>query len=373
MASFTPAALEGLLSTFARHATQAERLRRFVVETLAPGAHHSETAEAYAAACQGTLHDVAAWVAKREEAFLGADEQTVSSPLMLEREFARIGDILDALCDLLPLTGSPVPLLDALYEATTSPVAWGIRPVLTDVFTQAAAPMWRMTGDWLIQGMPVPESLSSQEADLALQEDDTERPLPTEFFIQRDRDAAWVDEDFWEAGFVVSLEGWPVWLAGVRADVLEGGKARGLLHSLPATHEAETWRPLSELLSPEGDIADALCAFVEPICRRSQALLAATLERECGLQANLAAIDGLSLMRAFDVLDTWADWLFGQMAARKPWADFHLLTHALRDTIESTGARWMNPAAVRVRTTRRRADLSDIRVDYLVSYTARDV
>jgi gamma-tubulin complex component 5 len=362
--AFTPAALEGILFTFAGHARQAARLRRFISETLAGG--HSETAEAFAAACQGVLHDVANWVAEREEAFLGTTEQTVSTPLVLEREFARFGDILDALCGLLPLAGSPVALLDALYEATTSPVALDIRPQLTDVFAQAAAPMWRMVGDWLVQGMPVPESLSSQEADLALQEDDTERALPAEFFIQRDRDAAWIDEDFWEAGFVVSLEGWPAWLASVRADVLEGGKARGLLHSLPAEHEGEAWRALPELLSPDADIGEALCAFVAPICRGSQSLLADTLERECGLQAHLAAIDGLSLMRAFDVLDTWADWLFGQMAARKPWSDFHLLTHAMRDAIESAGARWMNPAAVRVRTARRRAELGDIRVDYLV-------
>ncbi|BEI87391.1 uncharacterized protein CcaverHIS019_0101090 [Cutaneotrichosporon cavernicola] len=366
VAAFSPAILKGILSTFAAHATQGARLRKFVTETLAPGAH-SETVEAFAAACQGVLRDVTRWVAEREAAFLGTFETSVSTPLVLEREYARFGEVLDALCRLIPLAAHPVALLDALYEATTSPVAWGLRATLTDVFVQAATPIWHMTGDWLVQGMPVPESLSSPEADLALQEDDTERALPPEFFIQRDRDAAWIDEDFWEAGFIVGPERWPAWLAAVRAEVLEGGKARGLLHSLPSVHESETWLPLTELVSPTEDIAEALCGFVAPICRRSQVLLADTLERECGLQAHLAAIDGLSLMRAFDVVDTWADWLFGQMAAHKPWADFHLLTHAMRDAIESTGAS-LNPAAVRVRTTRRRAGLADIRVDYLVPF-----
>ncbi|CAK9786531.1 hypothetical protein CC85DRAFT_326116 [Cutaneotrichosporon oleaginosum] len=368
VASFSPAALQGILSTFAVYATQAARLRAYV---QSPGA--SETAQAFAAACRGVLHDVTTWVAEREAAFLGSSSQSVSTPLALQREFARFGDVLAALCDLVPLTNSPLALLDALYRATISPVARDIRPQLTDVFARAAAPMWRMTGEWLVQGMPVPESLASQEADLALQDDDTERALPPEFYIQRDRDAAWIDEDFWDAGFVAPA--WPAWLR--EHAVLEGGKARGLLRSLPAegTHagEAEAWRSLPDLISADQDIGDALCAFVAPICGRAQSLLAATLARECGLHAHLAAIDGLSLMRACDVLDTWADWLFRQMAARKPWADFHLLTHAMRDAIEGAGAHWINPASVRVRTARRRAAITDIRVDYLVPFPLSQV
>ncbi|GMK54598.1 hypothetical protein CspeluHIS016_0111840 [Cutaneotrichosporon spelunceum] len=373
VAAFSPAALHGILSTFAAHATQAARLRKFVIETLV--GTHSETAEAFAAACQGVLRDVAGWVAEREEAFLGTlgtAALVTSTPLVLEREFMRFSEMLDALCSLIALAAHPVALLDALYEATISPVAWGIRAQLTDVFVQAAAPLWRMTGDWLVQGMPVPESLSSQEADLALQEDGTERALPQEFFIQRDRDAAWIDEDFWEVGFVVGHEGWPAWLADVRADVLEGGKARGLLRSLPGAQEGAVWRALSDLISPKQDIAAALCAFVAPICHSAQRRLADTLERECGLQAHLAAIDGLSLMRAFSVLDTWTDWLFAQMAAHRPWSDFHLLTHAMRDAIEATGAPF-NPAGVRVRTTRRHAGLADIRVDYLIPFPLSQV
>lgn len=351
-----------------------------MVDTLSPLAvlsspstsTRSETCEAFSAACHSVLHDVGSWVAEREAAFMGAaKEQTVSTPLVLQREFSqRFDDILDTLCDLLPLTSSPIALLNAIYEATCSPVDWAIRSALVSVFIQTAAPIWRMTGDWLIAGMPVPESLSSQEADLALQDIDSERPLAPEFYIQRDRDSAWVDEDFWEVGFVVGLEGWPVWLEAVRADILEGGKARGLLHSLPNQEDGPPpWHPLDALLNSETqDISQVLCDFVRPICQQSQRVLAKVLEFECGLQGHLQAIDGLSLMRGFDVVDAWADWLFGQMASNKPWADFHLLTHSLRDTIETLNAAWMNPANVRARTMRRtKADLTDIRVDYSVS------
>lgn len=373
VAAFTPAALEGILTSFAISATQAAQLRRFVADTLAPLAAsslRSETCEAFASACHAVLHDVAAWVAQRESVFLGTTERVVSTPLVLQREFsAEFTDILAALCDLLPLTVSPIALLDAIYESTRSPVDWVILPRLVKVFVATAAPIWRMTSDWLVKGMPVPESLSSQEADLALRDQDEERAMPAEFYIQRDRDSAWVDEDFWEAGFVVGTEGWPVWLEGVRDEILEGGKARGLLHSLPTREgDAIAWLPLEQIVTDEtSDIAQAACDFLAPICAQSQRILAKVLEFECGLQEHLAAIDGLSLMRGFDVIDTWSDWLFGQMAKNKPWADFHLLTHSLRDTIETLGAVWMNPLAVRARTMRRaKANLSDIRVDYLV-------
>lgn len=230
--------------------------------------------------------------------------------------------------------------------------------------------MWRFIGDWIIKGMPVPESFLSEEADLALQDLDDERALPSEFFIQRDRDSAWCDEDFWEAGFVVGADGWPTWIVSARKEIMEGGKARGLLRSMPSEQgDEEHWASLSDLLKPDTeDIELTLTDYITPVCKRAQKLLGKVLEWDCGLSEHLNAIDGLSLMRAHDVMESWADHLFLQMRNGKAWADFHLLTHSIRDFIESHHAEWMNPQAVRVRTARRsKATLSDIRVDYMAS------
>lgn len=384
VSSFSPAALASVLATFAAHATRAATLRVFVQDTLAcppslspltPPPTCSQTRQAFGEACRLALHDLGLWVSKLEAELIGSTSQSsvndsTSTPLQLETAFVtRFGELFSYLVDFIPLSSSPILLLNTIYAAVNSPTTRHIRPALVRIFIQSATPMWGFIGDWVVNGMPVPESLSSQDVELALQNEDNERALPSEFFIHRDRDSAWCDEDFWEAGFVVGPEGWPHWIRTVQEDVLEGGKARGLLQSMPLQDwELVKFTALDQLLSPDTeDIDSTLGGYLRPICQDSQQLLGKVLEWDCGLSEHLRAIDGLSLMRAFDVMDNWADWLFAQMQSGKPWADFHLLTHSLRDTIESSNAGWMNSHAVRVRTVRRtRATLSDIRVDYLV-------
>lgn len=279
---------------------------------------------------------------------------------------------MEHLRDFIHFASSANGLLDAIYSAIVSPTTGTVRSALVKLFILTAAPMWRLLGNWVMQGMPVPTSLLTCDVDLALQEADDERPLSPEFFIQRDIDSAWSDEDFWEVGFVVPDYGWPRWLEGAQETVLEGGKARGLLLSL--TRDAkrmEHWADLDSIISSDTeDIGHNLVSYVDPYCKQSQTLLAEILVRDCSLQGHLRAIDGLTFMRAPVVIEQWADWLFNAMRNGKPWADFQVLTYSLRDAIEQQEATWMNAPAVRARALRGqgRATLGDIRVDYLVPF-----
>lgn len=382
------------MKDFAARATQAASLRAFVGEALAagpsswrsqrsPGA--SETREAFAEACRLVLNNLGTWIADLESAFMGSGISTstvvpgaISTTLLLQLELTnKFGDLLDHLCDLIPFTSSANGLLNAIYGAICAPTSLLSRPALVDIFIRSATPMWRLLGDWLVGGMPVPDSLTCGDADIALQGWDDERPLNPEFLIQRDRDSSWSDEDFWEAGYVIDEEGWPAWLHGTQEMVLEGGKSRGLLRSLStANTETGEWQALEAIIDPfTADIPHALSEYLTPFCKNSQNLLGEVLEWDCELQKHLLAIDALTLMRGTVVVDDWAEWLFDQMRTGKPWADFQLLTHSLRDAIESHGAQWMNPHAVRARTLRGqgKATLVDIRVDYLVSCTIAPV
>lgn len=375
-------ALDGVLREFALHAIKTARLRAFISETLSlthPTNPHqpsrtSETREAFAEACRTVLHYISTWVADAEAAFLGARAGSrISTPLQLSHDFnMKFGELMEHLRDFIHFASSANGLLDAIYSAIISPTTGSVRPALVKLFVQTATPMWRLLGDWIMLGMPVPASLLTCDVDLALQAADDERPLSPEFFIQRDIDSAWSDEDFWEVGFVVPDSGWPKWLEGAQETVMEGGKARGLLLSL--TREAQRmddWADLEVVISPDTeDIGHSLVSYVEPFCNQSQAILSQILVRDCSLQGHLRAIDGLTLMQAPVVIEQWADWLFDAMRNGKPWADFQLLTYSLRDAIEQQGATWMNAPAVRARALRGqgRATLGDIRVDYLVPF-----
>lgn len=334
----------------------------------------SKTREAFAESCRTVLHEIGVWVADTEAAFLGAEPVShTSTPLQLSRDFQKkFGELLEHLRDFIHFASSANGLLDAMYSAIVSPTTGFVRPALVRLFIQTAAPMWRMLGDWIMLGMPIPTSLLSSDVDMALQEADDERPLSPEFFIQRDIDSAWSDEDFWEVGFVVPGGEWPKWLEGAYETVMEGGKARGLLLSLTReSNRMDGWADLDTIIGPlTEDVGHCLTTFIEPFCQRSQTLLSEVLVKDCSLQEHLRAIDGLTLMQAPVVLEQWVDWLFNTMRAGKPWADFQLLTYSLRDAIEQQGATWMNAPAVRARALRGqgRATLADIRVDYLVPF-----
>ncbi|KAL1410217.1 hypothetical protein Q8F55_004222 [Vanrija albida] len=387
--SFSPDALDGILTSFAGHISEVGVIRRYVAEALAPLASsskppplHRETQDAFAAACQKVLHKLDAWVAELESTFMGAQPVTsaivpissaASTPLVLSMEFTRrYGDLINYLRDLIPFADDSNELLNAIYGSISDLTSQPVRSELIDIFVQTATPMWRLLRSWLVDGMPVPESLKTHDADLALQAVDDELPLSPEFFIRRDRDSAWSDEDFWEAGFVVVDGGWPSWLQDTEEEIMEGGKAMGLLRSLSLMDNTRhDWVGLDEIVTHDTqNIPQALADYLLPICTHNQALLAQVLEWDCALQRHLTAIDGLTLMRGPVVANEWADWLFEQMSCGKPWADFQLLTSSLRDAIETHGATWMNAPAVRARTTRRsgRAVLADIRVDYLVPF-----
>lgn len=363
-------------------AIKTARLRAFISETLSiahPSNPHqpsrtSETREAFAEACRTVLHEIGMWVADAEAGFLGAEPvSSTSTPLQLSHDFTkRFGELMEHLRDFIHFASSANGLLDAIFSAIVSPTTGSVRSALIKLFIQTATPMWRLLGDWIMLGMPVPTSLLTCDVDLALQEADDERLLSPEFFIQRDRDSAWSDEDFWEVGYVIPDHGWPQWLEGAQETVMEGGKARGLLLSL--TRDAKTmgnWADLATIISPDTqDISHTLVSYVEPFCNQSQTLLSEILGRDCALQGHLRAIDGLTLMQAPVVIEQWAEWLFSAMKNGKPWADFQLLTYSLRDAIEQQGATWMNAPAVRARAVRGhgRATLGDIRVDYLVPF-----
>lgn len=380
--TISPVALDDLLREFALHAMKTARLRSFIAETLSiphPSNPHqpsrtSETREAFAESCRTVLHEISMWVANAEAAFLGAKPVSVTStPLQLSRDFNNeFGELMEHLRDFIQFASSANGLLDAIYCAIVSPTTVSVRPALVKLFIQTATPMWRLLGDWIMLGMPVPASLLTCDVDLALQEADDERPLSPEFFIQRDIDSAWSDEDFWEVGFVIPEHGWPAWLEGAQETVMEGGKARGLLLSLTRdAQRMDDWADLDAIIgSATDDIGHCLTSYVEPFCNQSQTLLSDILVRDCSLQEHLRAIDGLTLMQAPVVIEQWADWLFNTIRSGKPWADFQLLTHSLRDAIEQQGATWMNAPAVRARAVRGqgRATLGDIRVDYLVPF-----
>ncbi|KAL7419774.1 hypothetical protein Q5752_005690 [Cryptotrichosporon argae] len=425
--AFSRTALDGLLDWFARVAAHAAALRAFVDATTSdrkndaaphrPQERVSRTQEAFAEACRRVLEDLGHWVADLETDFLrGTNSEDApaasATPLVLKRELELTRTpVLESLQSFLPLAPNPTTLLNAIYAFLPA------YPSLGAIFLTAAEPTWAMLGAWLTRGMPVPDALR-HDADVLTVDvggagelgadafADGERAVPHEFWVKRDRDVGWADEEFWDEGFVQAEPG-PQWIdAETRKLVLEAGKARGLLKSLTdeggdepswprlatvieafmdahSGSQSMRYRPISDEVRDQAqarrstptpqDIADAVCAHIEPVARLAQVTLRRILDDECGLRAHLDAIEGVLLFRAegFAVVDAWAGWLFAQMRAVKPWADFQLLTSRLRDAIDTDGQNWMNAPAVRARVARRpgRApSLFDLRVDYEVPF-----
>ncbi|ORY29547.1 Spc98 family-domain-containing protein [Naematelia encephala] len=321
-------------------------------------------------------HDL--WLAEQEAAFTLGQRASSSSitgvsaastPMLLLHEYENhFGFLLDHLPIYALHAHRPIVLLETIYSDITSLCATAhvdnLR-TLVGIFTASAEPQWKLLGDWLHRGMPIPSALLTDETvDYALIDD--ERALDAEFFIKRDRDVSWADEDFWEAGFVDSEDGWPSWLsdADSRDMILEAGKARGLLKSLVGRVQVlDEWRPLQQVLKGfdgSTDISIMLAKHLAPTCQIVQFQLRRVLDDECRMDAHLEAIDGLLGMRSFDVLDDWCRALFDKMRSKSRWADPQVLTSSLRDIIEQRGDLWMNPSAIRIRLGRLTKGSSDV-------------
>ena len=362
---FSPAALDSILRTFRGRATHAATLRSFVADATQPLASSSrdpsprpsKTKQAFAEECRVVLEQLGHWIAALEASFVlgmsgGASSNAVpgvpaaATPLLLRLELEQTyGGLLDHLYAFLPYVDSPTLLLNTMYSTirslrlTTDTASLN---ALVDIFIATAAPVWSMLAEWLQTGMPIPSSLTDSD-DYSLSVSDEEKPLSDDFFIKRDRDVSWADEDFWEAGFIDGDEGWPLWLSheGTREEIMECGKARGLLRSLgESTGGTAPWLPLRDALGwtpslettgtvdanspglglagphPTLDIAQSVAAYLSPICQITQFHLRRVLEEDCGLQEHLEAIEGLTYMRSFEVMDDWAEWLFMQVRSR---------------------------------------------------------
>ncbi|KAK8861336.1 hypothetical protein IAR55_002155 [Kwoniella newhampshirensis] len=415
----TPTAVRGLLETFSIRATQAARIRAFVSNTLQPIKSSSsppkssrkpsnrvnKTQQAFAEACRGVVNVFDTWLSELEASFVfGSNELSSSSsvsgisaattPLLLNLEVEKNhAPLLEHLSSFIPHSHSPTLLLNLIYSTMIS-IGQTKNPrhlaALRQIFLLSARPSWLILGKWLNEGMPVPLSLTDPEegtfSSLSLEDD--EAVLDEEFFIKRDRDVSWADEDFFESGFVVGDEGWPLWLGEEAGElVLEAGKARGLLRSLMGNVAGlERWSPLEEVLAPlqspredavhlaspneTVDIKERLSTYLRPMCQLTQFHLRRVLDEECGLEQHLDAIEGLMFLKGFEVIHEWTNMLFDKAQLRGRWMDFQFLTSTLRDITETKQALWMNPSAIRIRTVRLQGPITGpralgiIRADY---------
>lgn len=351
--TFSPGALEGILMTFRSHASQASKLRLFVQKTLQPRVPAdpakqtqatNKTAQAFAEATREVLELYDTWLSNLEASFtLGSRHGQSSSsvtgvpasttPLLLIHELEQAhAPILRYLSEFVPYAHSPTLILNLIYSAIVNTRQTGSTPHITSslfkLFYRSAEPMWHVLGVWLQQGMPVPLSLTDPEqmAFSSLSLDDGERELDRDFFIKRDKDVSWADEDFWECGFVVGDEGWPLWMGDeIGAMVMEAGKAQGLLRSLLGnvnTEIVKEWSflfdvlmgPMDGFASPfplgEMDIVEKVIGYLQPLCQLVQFHLRRVLDEECGLMQHLEAIEGTMLLRGFEVIHEWTEGLF---------------------------------------------------------------
>ena len=258
-----------------------------------------------------------------------ASPRPTTSPLRLLRSFEqRFGLMLDHLTDFLRHASRPILLLDAIYAAIDNTrVTLNARHLedLVLLFIRTATPMWGLLGDWITRGMPISNTVTMADSN-RIEADTKEPEFDEEFFIHRDRDVAWSDEDFWESAWVDSPDGWPTWLAHgeLRSSILEAGKARGLLRTLELeTIEWDEWQTLPGVLRLEechsASIADILFGWLRPRCQIAQLALRRALDEECGLLQHLDAIEGILYGVAWEVLQEWSSWLCKQVRKRLSW------------------------------------------------------
>ena len=289
-----------------------------------------KTQEAFADACRGFVQELDAWTSEIEWAFIHGvrpDIPTPSTPMSLIKHLDdKFGRRLDNISSLIPISDDPPVLLNSIHAMLLAAPPGNIQKQTLDLFVKTASPVWAMLGRWLVNGMPLPTSLTSGD-DYILQLDDDEKPIDTEFFIKRDRDVSWTDEDFWDAGHIVNPEsGWPEWMGETKDLVMEAGKAKGLLKGLVGdngdSEVVEDWKGLHHLAHDQVlDLRREIELHLAPMCQIAIFRLRRVLEEECGLEQHLEAIEGIMYMKAHDTMDTYLGWLYDQVRSFAIWLE----------------------------------------------------
>ncbi|WVN90409.1 uncharacterized protein L203_105645 [Cryptococcus depauperatus CBS 7841] len=414
--SFSPKTLQGILNKFKSHAALASGIRHFVSSTLQSCNDHicsdrakqafNKTQCAFAEACRDIMERYDSWLSDHEAHCTIGTACTQSSelfhiaatPLILNHEVEKTQvPLLRILAAFIPHSHSPTLLLNLIYTSITSFLVTDDHQnlqTLHHVFRLTAQPTWKILGAWIEQGMPLSPSLTDPETaafslfppDIAKEE----RALDPEFFIKRDKDVSWVDEDFWECGYVVNQEGWPMWIGDEMGElIMETGKARGLLKGLLGCSNVGTdieWLTLGEVLSASllddlpipcdewKDINESINRYLTPKCQLVLFKLRKMIDEECGLKQHLDAIEGTMFLRGHEVIQDWTDKLFRKVHKGEKWMDFQVLTNTLRDAIDQRQAGWMNPMALHVMTIRPQEAylgpriLSTVRINYQVPF-----
>ncbi|KAI0314462.1 Spc98 family-domain-containing protein [Amylostereum chailletii] len=263
-------------------------------------------------------------------------------------------------------------LLDSLLETAQENLVMGnsvTHKVLMRVFIMAAEPIWTMVGHWLRDGMPIQEAADRRATP-------GYAGLVDEFFVE-DNQLFLLDPDYWSEGFVLrdrNSEGErapspiPAFLDLVASQVLGAGKAVGLMRALglPLEYEGDEqpsllpqWPSFTSLFNGTNLVdstritsVDDLSRFVydELIsqCRTVQGRLVQVVVDECELWYHLSAIEDLYLMRRGDVMSRVFDVVFAKMDAQQAWSDYHFLNSTLRDVIQATARKWINPNLVQL-------------------------
>ncbi|WWC87513.1 uncharacterized protein L201_002403 [Kwoniella dendrophila CBS 6074] len=403
----SPVSLEHILNKLKGYAQQAALIREYIANILqpdqtpapskSPRSQHkynrpNKTQQAFAGACQEFMQKFDIWLSDLEASFTigshSASSSTsaqgisaASTPSLLQLELEKKYEFIFSLINsYIPHSKSATILLNLIYTTiknvnTSSFSDSNISSTLNRIFVKTVKPIWDILGIWLQHGMPIPKSLTDlqEEGYTNFDLDNTyeERLLPNEFFIMRDRDVSWLDEDFHENGFIANDDGYPDCFGNDLGElILEAGKARGLLRSLlGGIGMIDEWIGIEQVLNiepvnmtdtedipsnryPSINITEKITNYLTPICQITQFQSRRVLDEECGLEEHLDAIEGLMFHKGYEVLHDWGEILFNKMSNKEKWGDFQALTNTFRDTIEEKQAAWMNPAAIRIRTVR---------------------
>lgn len=333
------------------------------------------TLEAFSSAVDGQLRAFNAWCAAREEdicrAQAGVGEPLVVSLLSLDKAvrdafsdtFAVLLAVLRSVAQRAWRTAEPVVdiwtlpelpmkmapsafgalLLDSLLGAVQERASMGdlvSADALMRVFGESAEPTWAMVGQWMKDGMPVREGRSRPSGRFG--------GLDDEFFVE-DNELPLLDPDFWTDGFVLREENGeteaqkrtavPAFLSGIARNVLDAGKAVGLLRVLEiatlldrdspwmadwpsfafvadSTRDrarGEDGESVSLLSASTEELSQALRDAVWPQCSLAQETLQRVLADDCGLMLHLSAIEDVCLMRRGDAMSHFVDVLFAKV------------------------------------------------------------
>ncbi|KAL5508181.1 hypothetical protein ACEPAH_5800 [Sanghuangporus vaninii] len=408
----TPLAQESILAKFAHLSTILHRLRDFLIsinrgtEDYPARRREFRTLEAFAEALELQLIRFDASMARREEGMLRAQEQcgrsVVVSLMSLEKalreEFSDcFEELLGIICRCFPGTiwisrvqmlarvrHSPSTfssqLLDALFDAIQRKQAFGDSvsvSIMMRVFLRTAEPVWSMLGRWLRDGIFMPEPASTVSG---------QDNLPQEFFIESNGLEV-ADPDFWTCGYSLrtsfttedtsdEYSGVPVFLRSLSDKILGAGKSIGLLRILGHSGEIEygklsvnIWPTFETFMmkmlsqgplfdSPSAEVMDVdispdnlsllLSDHVLPVCASAEKAFMNLLYSDCGFLHHLRAIEDLFLSRKGDILADFCDVLFSAIDSKKIWTDYHFLNTALRETVESRRAYWIDLNLVRL-------------------------